>query len=342
MTYPDSASSRAAWLLRSAARHLETVDPTPVMGEAIADAVSLSSGPPPLSPQFAESAPGSLSVLIQPGGSAEDRVALSTEATRRAVGRHFGREAARWLEGRMEPAAASEQEACFGCTVDRTGLAEGVVGFDLPARHVDTLPGQLRSMARAVLGHVPTARVLSTMIRCGRASGSQQVTIEPASELPLSALKPLMDEVGLGHQHGSLMSATAFLLGTRFTLPAGSARITLRPMRNGAELRLDVLLEAIGDPPAELLALLRLWMGERPRSLQGLDRWLSAFTLDGFPHAGDVTVLSVWVRPDVPARVALYLRPAALDARESARPSPPAGRSIGRPAPAASHASLWD
>jgi hypothetical protein len=341
MTYSDSPSSRAAWLLRSAARHLETVDPTPVMGEAIADAVSLSNGLPPLSPQFAESAPSNLSVLVQPGGSTQDRLALSTEATRRAVRRHFGRDAARWLEGRMEPAAAAEQEACFGCTVDRTGLAEGVVGFDLPSRHVDVLPGQLRTMARAILAHVPSARVLSTMIRCGRSSGSQQVTIEPTSDLPLASLKPLMDEVGLGHQHGSLMSATAFLLGTRFTLPGGSARITLRPIRSGSEMRVDVLLESIPDPPPELLGLLRLWMGERPRSLQGLDRWLSAFTPDGFPHAGDVTVLSVWVRPDVPARVALYLRPAALGARETPRPAPRVAPVPQRPA-ASSLVSPWD
>jgi hypothetical protein len=53
-------------------------------------------------------------------------------------------------------------------------------------------------------------------------------------------------------------------------------------------------------------------MTERPRSVQGLDRWLSAFTPEGVPHAGDVTVLSVWVRPSVAARMALFLRPAAL------------------------------
>jgi len=56
-------------------------------------------------------------------------------------------------------------------------------------------------------------------------------------------------------------------------------------------------------------------MTERPRSVQGMDRWLMALTPDGYPGPGTVSVLSVWVRPDLPARVALYLRPASLDPR---------------------------
>ncbi|MGC4001323.1 MAG: hypothetical protein QM767_29250 [Anaeromyxobacter sp.] len=346
MMYPDSTPSRAAWLLRSAARHLETIDPAPVMGAAIADATSTSGDAAPLSPQFAESAPGNLSVLVHPGGAARDRVALSTEATRRAVRQHLGREATRWLDGRMEPAQDAREDAYFGLTVDRSGLAEGVVGFDLAGGHLEGLPPRLAALARAAVALVPGARVLSTMIRCGRSTGTQQVTVEPAADLPLAALKPLMDELGLGHQHASLMSAAAFLLGTRFTLPAGSARLTLRPIRSGVELRLDMALEAIPDPPPELLGLVRLWMSERPRSVQGLERWLSAFTVDGFPDAGDVTVLSVWVRPDVPARAALFLRPAALAGAEvrppAVAPPPPRPTAPASAAAARYSPSPWE
>ena len=42
--------------------------------------------------------------------------------------------------------------------------------------------------------------------------------------------------------------------------------LTLRPARNGVELRLDVNLDALPDPPAQLMALTRLQMTERPRS----------------------------------------------------------------------------
>jgi hypothetical protein len=76
-----------------------------------------------------------------------------------------------------------------------------------------------------------------------------------------------------------------------------------------------VSLDAIPDLPSQLMALTRLQMSERPRSVHGMDRWLTALTPDGYPGPGTVSVLSVWVRPDLPARVALYLRPASLDAR---------------------------
>jgi hypothetical protein len=57
-------------------------------------------------------------------------------------------------------------------------------------------------------------------------------------------------------------------------------------------------------------------------------------------------VLSVWVRPDLPARVALYLRPASLDPRlEGMRKRPPAQAAPPMPAPRASEPvagqALW-
>ncbi len=240
----------------------------------------------------------------------------------------------------MEPAQDARSEAFFGGCFDRDGVAEGVIGFDMFDGQVDLLPRGLASLAKTALAAIPGARVLSTMVRCGRAAGTQQVTVEPVSDLALTDLKPLMEEVGLGRQHPSLMSSAAFLLGARFTLPGGSSRVTLRPIRDGVELRLDIILERIPDPPPQLMSLLRLWMTERPRSVQGLDRWLSAFTPEGFPNAGDVTVLSVWVRTNVPARMALFLRPAALsstDAPNAARPPHPQG-----PAAASAVASPWD
>jgi hypothetical protein len=112
------------------------------------------------------------------------------------------------------------------------------------------------------------------------------------------------------------MSATAFVLGARFTLPPDTATVTLRPTRSGMEMRLDVNLDALPDPPSQFMSLLRLQMAERPTSLRALDRWVTAMTPDGYDGPGSVSVLSVRVRQDMPARVALYLRPAALDRPE--------------------------
>ena len=314
-------------MLRSAARHLETVDPNAIIGDVVASSVaSTHNATEAVRPQFAESAPGALSLYLRPGGrgaSARDHVDTAVYAARRVVDDHLGREARRWLDHRVEAATAQDyrphgQGGLFGGSFDRHGLAESVVGFELAASASSALTPALHRLVRTVTSALPSLRPSFTMVRCGRSAGTQQVTFDVEAPLPLADLRPLMEELGIGRQHGPLMSSAAFLLGARFTLPPGSATVTLRPIRGGTELRLDVVLEKIPDPPPQLVSLLRLVMTERPRSLSTFERWLSAFTPEGFPNAGDFTVLSVWVRPEVPARVALFLRPAALGVPENA------------------------
>ncbi|NUP09121.1 MAG: hypothetical protein HOW73_23980 [Polyangiaceae bacterium] len=343
----DLALGRVSRMLRSAARHLETVDPTAIIGDVVAASVtSPREVPEAVRPQFAESAPGALSLFLRPGGggaSPRDHVDTAVQAARRVVDEHLGREARRWLDGRVEAATAVDyrpgrQGGLFGSSFDRHGLAESVVGFELSSGYPNALAPSLQRLVRTVTSALPSLRPSFTMVRCGRSAGTQQVSFDIEASLALGDLKLLMDELGIGKQHGSLMSSTAFLLGARFTLPPGSASLTLRPIRGGTELRLDVILEKIPDPPPQLVSLLRLVMTERPRSLSTFERWLSAFTPEGFPTAGDFTILSVWVRPDVPARVALFLRPAALSTAEAAphAPAPSVGASRIEPV------SPWD
>lgn len=83
-------------------------------------------------------------------------------------------------------------------------------------------------------------------------------------------------------------------------------------------MRLDINLDALPDPPQILLPLLRLPMAERPSGLQSFDRWLTALTPDGYTGPGSVTVLSIRVRPNMPARLAVFLRPIAFDAAAEA------------------------
>ena len=73
-------------------------------------------------------------------------------------------------------------------------------------------------------------------------------------------------------------------------------------------------LDALPDVPEPLAPLLQMQMAERPRSLDQWRHWLSAFTQEGYASAGAFSVLSIVVRPDLPARIALHLRPATIDA----------------------------
>lgn len=341
----QTVASVAKRVLTSASSRLGIPDPLSEVSGLIDQTLAYPLHPSrrtPLTPHFSETSPESLSFLLgtdAPGITADDRVGVSTRALREIADRNFGSRAANWIDDRTEPmrnAGYTHQAAYgarFGSSFDRDGVSESFVQYEWGPQMMESLPAPMFQAVRSAMEALPGLEPSLNTVRCGRTSGSQQVSFGLNRALPLNALQPLMERFGLGHRHASLMSATAFVLGARFTLPPDCAQLTLRPTRSGMELRLDVNLDVLPDTPAQLMALMRLQMTERPRSATGLDRWLMALTPDGFPGPGTVNVLSVWVRPDLPARLALYLRP-ALFTEEGAKPAAP------RPAEAASLATV--
>lgn len=322
-----SAADKAKYLLHTASQRLNTADPADELGDVLEDSLPLPVGDVAyrglrmLEPNFSETASKNLSFMMSTGGpraTSADRVETATQAMRRLVGRHFGREALHWFDGRAEPMRGrrrytSNWGAWFGSGFDRNGVMESLVTYEWGPNLMDSLVGPLFQIARVAMDVLPGLRPAFSTIRCGRSSGSQQITFEMDSALPLNNLKLLMDRLGLGHQHAGLMSAIAFVLGARFTLPPQTSTLTLRPAKGGIEMQLDVNLNALPDLPPQLMSLLRLQMAERPTSLRSLDRWLIALTPEGYDGPGNFSVLSVRVRPNMAARIALYLRPAALE-----------------------------
>lgn len=325
-----SAAAEAMRLLDQASQRLHTASPSAVrdLSQIMEASMYLPLGHPAygetgprLEPHFSETAADNLSFVMDtggPGGTPADRIETTTRAMSQLVGNHFGPQALDFFRIRSEPATcdgaarSARWGAWFGTGLDRNGVAEAMATYEWGPELMDSLAAPIYRVAKTALETLPGLRPAFSSIRCGRTSGSQQITFEVDHALPLANLQPLMSNLGLGHQHPSLMSATALILGARFTLPPNTSTITLRPIRDGVEMRLDVILDALPDPPSQLMSLLRLQMAERPRSLRQLDRWLMALTPDGYPGPGSFSVLSVWVRPNMPARVALYLRPAAL------------------------------
>jgi hypothetical protein len=360
MPYRNTASM-AKELLYRAAQRLGTANPLEDVSDVLDESLAFplgepAGGPRALEPSFSETAPENLSFLVTRGGPSTtptDRIESATQALYHVAGHRFGPEALRWLDSRLEAVKSHSHQrsaswgASFSSGFDRNGVTEAAMHYELGPMLMDALPAPLFRMARAAMESLPGLRPAISSVRCGRASGSQQISFSVDHALPLSDLKPLMDRLGLGARHASLMSACAFVLGARFTLPPDTAMLTLRPSRAGVELRLDVDLDALPDPPAQLMALMRLQMTERPRGLQALDRWLMALTPDGYPGPGTVSVLSVWVRPDLAARLALFLRPASLAAEHRPAPAqtkpagPAASVSNGVAAEAAWAASAW-
>jgi hypothetical protein len=349
----QSVATVAKQLLNHAALRLNAQSPVSLVSDYLDESLGVpmddarAGRPRLLETNFSENAPETLAFMVgdAPRLSAADRLATSTNAASHVVGSRFGPDALRWLESRAEPfrSAAHQRSATWGATFsgafDRNGATEAAVHYEWGPLLMDSLPAPLYRIARTALETLPGLRPAISSIRCGRSSGSQQITFEIERPLPLANLQELMERLGLGHQHASLMSTCAFILGARFTLPPETAMLTLRPARVGVEMRLDVNLDALPDPPAQLMALIRFQMMERPRSLQALDRWMIAMTPDGYPGPGTVSVLSIWVRPDVPARVALYLNPAVLQQQPRTASAPPSAAETVSPAPAGASAA---
>ncbi len=329
----EAPAIKAERLLEQASLRLGTASPLAAgFGRLLHEALPLEAGhraywthPEPLAAYYSELAPRNLALNLGVGGPlapAHHRIAAGTEAVADLVRRHIGREAESWLRARSEEArgsgyGASSWGAEIGASFDEAGLSETLVSYEWGPSLMDSLPAPLYRVARAAMDLLPGLRPACSTIHVGRSTGSQQLTFEMTNALPLAALEPLMRELGLGHQHGSLMSACAFVLGARFVLPPGAATITLRPTHVGLEMRLDIDLDRLPDVPDPLAALLQMQMAERPRSVRAWRNWLSAFTQEGYQGPGSFSMLSFVVRPDLPARIALNLRPAMIEEPES-------------------------
>lgn len=326
------AADAAKRLLRSASHRLMTADPTSdrVVNTALDRSLDWSLGDNrirPLAtrsfePSFAETDARALSFQVKPlgvGVNGADQRDIANDTTRGLIYEHFGAEPLNWYDRRSEGVrqqygVSAAIGARYSMGLDANGLREVAASYEWGPSVLDLLPGPVMSLAQLALQTIPSLRPFATTIRTSRLSGGQQISFEIPAETKLDDFKPLMEALGMGSRHGGFVTLLAFVLGARFALPPGVATLTLLHTHQGPEMRLDVNIDALPDMPEQLLPLLRLPMTERPQNLAALDSWMTAMTPDGYYGPGSVTVLSVRVRPEMPARMALYLRPLAMDA----------------------------
>jgi hypothetical protein len=324
--------------LRSASQSLGTRDPLPYVGGLIYrtfygsdDDVAyarnaLTPGAVPYEPSFSETEPDLLRFTIEPLGPSAPPVARRDEATRemrRLISPLFGRDALRWFDSRSEEwrgfggLSWMNYGAWFGSAFDEDGLYAAKIYYELLPTQIDALSPGLARLTRQVMAEMPSLMPIFTSIGCKRDSGSQRVTFLHRGPLAVTALGPLMNRLGIGHQLPSLMRIVGVALGGRFELPPGGVLVGVRETPEGAELKLEVLLAAIPDLPARFLDLLKLGLAERPRQLAALSRWLEAFGMEQADEQGHFSVLSIRVTPSSQARISLYVRPIEFEMREA-------------------------
>jgi hypothetical protein len=193
--------------------------------------------------------------------------------------------------------------------VDPSGLQEAKVYYELGPRELDGLPPNLQYAARIAMEALPGLVPIFTSIACGRKRGAQRVYFFHRGALRLLDLEPLLNRLGVGHQLPGLLAAIGVVLGGRFVLPEGSVILGMRDTHKGLELKLDVLVGGMPDPPPQMYQLLHMVLGERPQSQAGLRRWALAMTPDDQPGPGRISVVSFRVQPELGARCSIYLRP---------------------------------
>jgi hypothetical protein len=287
----------------------------------------LSPGAVPYEVSFSETEPQALRMTIEPLGPEASPIARRDEATRemrRLIAPVFGREALRWFDTRSEAWRGfngmgwMNYGAWFGSAFDEEGLYATKIYYELCSQQIDSLSPNLARLTREVMQISPNLTPIFTSIGCKKDSASQRVTFMHRGPLVLTDLTPLMAHLGLAHQLPSLMRTIGVALGGRFELPQGAVLIGMRETQSGIELKLEVLLGALPDLPRNFLNLLRLGLSERPRQVQALERWLSAFGADNDPESdGHFSVLSVRVSPKASARISLYVRPIEFEMRDS-------------------------
>ncbi len=327
--------------LRDAARQIGAADPVTPIQPLIERSFALPAGDPryarntltpgaaPFEPSFSENEPNVLRFTIQPlgpQGSPAARRDESTREMRRLVKSFFGSPALRWFDERSEEwrgwngLNSLHFGAWFGTASDPDGLNSSKVYYELLPGQTEALPSGLRYLVQTARALMPNLVPIFTSIRCGRERGSQRVTFYHRGPLRLADLGPLLEQLELGHQLPSIMQVVGLALGGRFDLPERSVLLGLSDGGDGAELKLEILLDVLPDVPPGFLDLLALGMAERPREWQALQRWLRAFTPQMRENPGEFSVLSIRAAPRMPARVSLYLRPIEFEMRRKLEP----------------------
>lgn len=352
------AADAAKNVLHSASQRLMTADPTSdrFVNDALEQSLNWQLGDPSMGPQrssafapnFSENQSRTLAFQVKPTGhgvSPSDQRDMTNNTMRSMIYSHFGRDPLGWYDKRTEAMRArygtsASGGAHYALGVDGRGLREVQAAFEWGPQTLDLLPAPVMALAQTALSVMPGLQPFATIIRTSAMAGGQQISFQIPAETSLEAFQPLMQAFGMGAQHGGFQTLLAFILGARFSLPANVATLTLLNSTKGPEMRLDVNIDALPDKPEQLLPLLRLPLTERPASLSALDSWMTAMTPQGYFGPGSVTVLSVRVRADMPARLALFLRPISMEQPE-AEPAPPAQPAPPAPPPPAATQASW-
>jgi hypothetical protein len=331
--------------LTIASRRLGTANPASVIGGLLDRSFDLPVGDSrygnneltpghlPLEHSFSEMAGKALRLDMEPLGPLASPQARQQEAgreMRRVVKEGFGSEALRWFDERSEQWRGSRLDgaarfgAWYGLGMDSAGVQESKVYYELRSGDFEALPANLRHAARVAMSVLPGLVPIFTSIACGRRRGAQRLYFYHRGDLRLLDLEPLLHRLGIGEQLPGLLAAAGVVLGGRFVLPEGCVIVGLRDTEKGIEMKLDVMVAGVPDPPEQMYGLFHMALSERPQAQALLRQWAQAMTPDDEWELGPgrISVVSFRAVPQSTTRCSLYIRPNGYAQRGRTAPGP--------------------
>lgn len=272
----------------------------------------------PLEVSFAEAEPGVLRLDFEPYGPGGFPPAIQRQRAATMAGR--------WVMTCFPPAIAREYERCLdalcrqplgppptfgaflGLTFDDQGLAEVKIYLGWSAGLPDGLPARLAATARTALATVPGLTPHFASLSCGRRRCIPRLYFLCREELPLLALRGVLDAAGLTHRLAELACLILPLAGGSSVLPADCLVLSFREYAGAIDCKFELLTRALPVSPPAFAREVQRSLAQRPATRAAFQHWWHAVGGDSLWPA-EINVAGFRVSLGAPAQFAAYLSP---------------------------------
>ena len=272
----------------------------------------------PLEVSFAEAQPGVLRLDFQPCG----QDGFPPEIQRQ----HAVAMARRWTAACFSPAIAHEFEwrldalcrqslgpparfgGFLGLTFESQGLTEAKVYVEWSSGIPDGVPARLAATARTALTTVPGLAPHFASLSCGSRQCVPRLYFLCREELPLLALREVLDGAGLAHRLAELACLILPLAGGSSVVPAGCVVLSFREIAGAIDCKFELLAKALPMSPSAFAREVQRSLAQRPAARAAFQHWWYAVS-GGSLWPPELNVAGFRVSTGDPAQFAAYVSP---------------------------------
>lgn len=278
---------------------------------------TLAPGSPPVEVSFAEMQPHALRVDLEPwcfGMTPPQRrqraAAMAVRWAAELFSPVIGREYEQSLDSvcRLPIGQSASFGAYLGATFDGRGLAEVKLYSEWNGGFPDGSPNRLVATARTALATIPGLTPHFASFSCGRSECVPRLYFICREDLPLLALRDVLDAAGLSHKLAELASLLLPLAGVGAILPAGAGVLSFRVAAGVLDCKLEILGRALPVPGRIFAESVRRTLAQRPEIRTAFQHWWTAMEGTGlWPE--ELNAIGFRLSSTAPAQFGAYLSP---------------------------------